>query len=352
VLRHQHEPQPKETIAMTIFPTSDDPIPFKPRFLWRSGELVAWDAATIHVTSIGHASVSSVFEGIKAYWNADEEELFVFRLEEHIDRFLDSIRLVRLRNRFSRDEIIEAVLTLLRANETRADVYIRPWIYATGLVREMMMPPDNDAELVIDTWWFNSRMLTERACTAMITSWARIDESSMPPRIKAFSNYHNGRLGIIEARTRGADWPIFLNRNYKVTEGPASCIGMIKRGVFYTPPLTSGILDSITRSTFLTLIPEMLGIPVVERDIDRTELYLADELFFLGTGWEVLPIGEVDGMKIGDGSMGRYTRQLDRAYHDLVRGKTASHPEWRRALYDESRGSELRRVAAWNPKRG
>lgn len=317
---------------MTIFPTTTD-VPFKPQYLWRSGEIVPWDSATIHVSSIGHASVSSVFEGIKAYWNAEEEELFVFRLAEHIDRFLDSIKLVRLRNRLSGDEIVQAVLDLLRANETRADVYIRPWVYATGLVREMMMPPDNDAELVIDTWWFNSRMLTERSCRALITSWARIDESCMPPRIKAFSNYHNGRMGIIEARTRGADWPIFLNRNYKVTEGPASCVGMIKRDQFITPPLTSGILDSITRRTFLDLIPEALGIPVVERDIDRTELYLADELFFLGTGWEVLPIVEVDGMPIGSGAMGDYTRELDRAYHDVVRGTTDRHPEWRSAVH-------------------
>ena len=327
---------------MTIFPTTDD-VPFKPRHLWRNGEIVEWSSATIHVTSIAHASVSSVFEGIKAYWNEEEEELYVFRLAEHIERFMDSIRLVRLRTKYSAEQIERAILDLLKANETRADVYIRPWIFATGLVREMMMPPDNDAEVVIDTWWFNSRMLIERGCRAMITSWSRIDESSMPPRIKAFSNYHNGRLGIIEARQRNAEWPIFLNRNYKVTEGPASCVGMIRRGAFVTPPLSSGILDSITRRTFLEMIPETLGLRVEERDIDRTELYLAEELFFLGTGWEVLPILEVDGMQIGDGKMGRYTRMLDRAYHDVVRGLTPSHPEWRAAVHGAA-SSRLSRV--------
>lgn len=321
---------------MSIFPTTSE-VPFTPRYLWRNGAVIPWESATVHVSSIGHASVSSVFEGIKAYWNSGQEELFVFRLEDHIDRFMESMRLVRLQNRHSRDEIIDATLDLLRANHTRADVYIRPWIYATGRVREMMVPAGNDAELVIDTWWFDSRMLEERGCHSVVTSWTRIDEGSMPPRIKAFSNYHNGRMGIIEARSRGAEWPIFLNRNSKVTEGPASCIAMIRRGELVTPPLTSGILDSITRRTLLALAPAVLGIPVVERDIDRTELYLADELFYLGTGWEILPILKVDDLEIGDGTMGTLTKKLDRAYHDVVRGITPGWREWRTGTYGASR---------------
>jgi branched-chain amino acid aminotransferase len=325
---------------MTIFPLTAD-VPFTPRYLWRNGELVPWSSATVHVSHIGHASVSSVFEGIKAYWNADEEELFVFRLEEHIERFIESIRMVRLNNRHSAGDIVDGVLELLRANETRADVYIRPWVYASDLVREMMVPADTDCDLVIDSWWFSSRMLTERGCRALISSWTRIDESSMPPRIKAFSNYHNGRLGVMEARQRGADWPIFLNGNGKVTEGPASCMAMIRRGQFVTPPLTSGILDSITRRTVLDLVPEVLDIPVIERDIDRTELYIADELFFLGTGWEILPILEIDGMKVGDGAMGRRTRMIDRAYHDAVRGIEFDH-EWRTKVWADVSASHER----------
>jgi branched-chain amino acid aminotransferase len=318
---------------MSIFPTTTD-VPFKPRFLWRNGELVPWQSATVHVSSIGHATVSSVFEGIKAYWNPAEEELFVFRLRDHIDRFADSMRLVRLHSRFDGADIVEGILELLRANDTRADVYIRPWVYASSLVREMMVPADTECDVVIDSWWFNSRMLTERGCRALVSSWTRIEESSMPPRIKAFSNYHNSRLGIMEARARGADWPVFLTRTGKVTEGPASCIAMIRRGELITPPLTSGILDSITRQTVLSLVPEVLGIPVVEREIDRTELYLAEELFFMGTGWEILPIVEIDSLTIADGTMGPRTRLIDRAYHDVVRGTVATwHPEWRAGVW-------------------
>jgi branched-chain amino acid aminotransferase len=320
---------------MSIFPTSSD-VPFQPRFLWRNGRLESWSSATVHVSYVGHASISSVFEGIKAYWNGEKEELFVFRLDDHIDRFVESIRLVRLHNRFARDEMISAVLELLRANDTRADVYIRPWVYASSLVREMMVPAGTDCDLVIDSWWFQSRMLAERGCRALVSSWSRIEEASMPPRIKAFSNYHNSRLGIMEARSRGAEWPVFLTREGKVTEGPASCIAMIRRGQFVTPPLTSGVLDSITRQTLITLVPEVLGIPVVERDIDRTELYLADELLFMGTGWEVLPIVEIDGFTVGNGAMGPRTRKLDRAYHDVVRGVTNSHAAWRESVWSSS----------------
>lgn len=318
---------------MTIFPTTEN-VPFKPRYLWRNGELVPWNDANVHVTHIGHASVSSVFEGIKAYWNEEDGQLYVFRLREHIERFADSIRMVRLDTPYGIEAVIGGVLDLLRANETRADVYIRPWIYATEHVREMMVAAGTPCDVVVDTWWFQSRMLTERGCRAIVTSWTRIDETSMPPRIKAFSNYHNGRLGVMEARARGAEWPIFLNRNAKVTEGPASCLGMIRRGEFVTPPLTCGILDSITRRTIITLVPEVLGIPVVEREIDRTELYVAEELFFMGTGWEVLPIVEVDGLRVGDGTMGPRTRGLDRAYHDVVRGNAARwHDEWREPVF-------------------
>jgi branched-chain amino acid aminotransferase len=319
---------------MSIFPVTDN-VPFKPRYLWRNGALEPWQSATVHVSSIGHASISSVFEGIKAYWNDEREELFVFRLEEHIERFMESIRLVRLGNRFSAGEIVDAIVALLRANETRTDVYIRPWIYASSLVREMMVPAGTECDLVIDIWWFQSKMLLDRGCRSLVSSWTRIEESSMPPRIKAFSNYHNSRLGIMEARARGAEWPIFLNREGKVTEGPASCIAMIRRGEFITPPLTSGILDSITRRTLMTLVPEVLSLPVVEREIDRTELYLADELMYMGTGWEVLPIIDVDGMAIGSGAMGPRTRQLDRAYHDVVRRVTDSHGEWRHPVWSE-----------------
>ncbi len=297
------------------------------RYLWRNGELVPWSEATVHVTAAGHASVSSVFEGIKAYWNPQHEELYVFRLREHMQRMVESLKLVRLGTTYSLDAMIGGVLDVLKANEIRRDTYIRPWVFASGIVREQMVPLDAPTEFVIDTWPFASRMLTDRGCRASVSSWTRISDNSMPPRAKVFSNYHNGRLGILEARIKGFDWPIFLNDRFKVTEGPGACLAMIRGGKVITPAVTSGLLESITRSTLLSLLPEM-GIPVVEREVDRTELYLADEMFYMGTGWEILPVLDVDGTRVGEGRMGPLTQAIDRAYHDLVRGSATSHVEW------------------------
>lgn len=303
-----------------------------PRYLWRNGQVVSWADSTAHVTSVGHASVSSVFEGIKAYWSPRHEELFVFRLRDHMVRMMESLKIVRLGTEYSVDEMVDAVLALLRANQTRRDTYIRPWVFARGVIREQMVPPDAPTEFVIDTWPFNSKMLTERGCRACISSWTRISDNSMPPRAKVFSNYHNGRLGIVEATVKGFDWPIFLNDRFKVTEGPGACLALVRGGRLVTPTVSSGLLDSVTRATILTLAQE-LEIPAVEREVDRTELYIADEMFYLGTGWEILPVVEVDGTRIGDGRMGPMTRRIEQAYHDLVRGATAAHEDWRAPVW-------------------
>lgn len=303
-----------------------------PRYLWRNGQVVSWADSTAHVTSVGHASVSSVFEGIKAYWSPRHEELFVFRLRDHMVRMMESLKIVRLATEYSIDEMVDAVLALLRANQTRRDTYIRPWVFARGVIREQMVPPDAPTEFVIDTWPFNSKMLTERGCRACISSWTRISDNSMPPRAKVFSNYHNGRLGIVEATVKGFDWPIFLNDRFKVTEGPGACLALVRGGRLITPTVSSGLLDSVTRATILALAQE-LEIPAVEREVDRTELYIADEMFYLGTGWEILPVVDVDGTRIGDGRMGPLTRQVEQAYHDVVRGAISAHAEWRAPVW-------------------
>jgi branched-chain amino acid aminotransferase len=149
----------------------------------------------------------------------------------------------------------------------------------------------------------------------------------MPPRVKAFSNYHNGRLAVIEARENGHDWPILLNDRHQVSEGPGACIALVRDGVVVTPSLTSGVLESVTRASALTLLGE-LGVPAIEREVDRTELYLADELFFMGTAWEILPITGVDGLRVGDGAPGPVTERLAEAYTRVVRGQSDRHPEW------------------------
>lgn len=298
-----------------------------PEWIWRNGELVPWERATVHVNAVGHASVAAVFEGIKAYLAGDGTRLRVFRLDEHIERLYASARLCRLRLPYPPERLREAVLELLRANRYREDVYIRPWAFPAGLVREQLLPADVACEVVIDSWPFTSHLRQPRGCRAAVSSWLRVSDAAMPPRAKAFSNYHNGRLATIEARANGHDWPILLNERHKVSEGPGACVALVRGGTVCTPALTSGVLESLTRASALTLLREA-GYPVEEREVDRSELYLAEEVCYLGTAWEILPVRSVDGLVIGDGTAGPVTAHLEQMYAAVVRGESAEHPEW------------------------
>jgi branched-chain amino acid aminotransferase len=190
-----------------------------------------------------------------------------------------------------------------------------------------MVPADVDCEVVVDCWPFKSALEAERGCRAAVSSWLKVPDVSMPPRVKAFANYHNARLAAVEARENGHDWPILLTDQHKVSEGAGACVALVRDGLVITPSVTSSLLESITRATVLTLLQEM-GVEAVERDVDRSELYIADEVFFMGTGWEILPVTFVDGLQVGDGSPGPITTRLQRAYARLVRGQSPHHGEW------------------------
>ncbi|MFJ2742613.1 branched-chain amino acid transaminase [Streptomyces sp. NPDC087440] len=298
-----------------------------PAWIWRSGELVPWDRATVHVNAVGHASVAAVFEGVKAYLAADGERLLVFRLEEHLRRLLDSARLCRLTLPYTTDQLRAAVVELLTANDYRQDAYLRPWAFPGGVIREQMVPAGTVCEVLVDSWPFSSALETGRGCRAAVSSWLRVGEASMPPRAKAFSNYHNGRLAMMEARENGHDWPVMLNERHKVSEGAGACIALVRDGVVTTPSLSSGVLPGVTRDTALTLLRD-LDLPVEEREVDRSELHLADEIFFMGTAWEILPVTTIDGLTVGDGTPGPLTRRLSQAYGRVVRGLDERYAHW------------------------
>lgn len=303
-------------------------------FLWRNGDFIPWEDAMIHVNSVGHASVAAIFEGIKAYWNEKEEELYVFRLTEHLRRFLASIKMVRYGFDYTLEDLHSAVLGLLRKDEYRQDVYIRPYVFQAGIVRELLQAePGKPTELIIDSWPFTSYCDPEHALDVCVSSWTRIADNVLPPRLKCFSNYHNGRLAAMEATVSGYDWPILLDGQGKVTEGPGACLAMVRDGTVITPPITSSILESITRDSVGTIVHDVLGMRVEERTIDRTELYLADELFFLGTGWEIMPVRSVDRLTVGAGAVGRVTQEIRVAYADIVRGTDRRYPEWRTPVW-------------------
>ena len=303
-------------------------------YIWRNGKIIPWKEATIHVNSVGHASVAGVFEGIKAYWNGKKEQLLVFRLSEHMQRFVQSIRMVRFAFDYSVSNLNNAVLELLKANKYKRSVYIRPYIFQKGMVRELLQAvPGKPVELIIDSWPFQVYQDPSLSLNVGVSSWVRIADNVMPARLKAFSNYHNGRLAAMESQAGGYDWPILLDSTGKVTEGPGACLLLVRDGKIIAPPITSGILESVTRDTVKVLVEEELEIPFIERVVDRTELYLAEEVFFVGTGWEIKPVASVDRIVVNDGKVGRITSQIQKLYKQVVLGELSQYNRWLTPVY-------------------
>ncbi|MDI3339910.1 MAG: branched-chain amino acid transaminase [Sphaerobacter sp.] len=299
-----------------------------PKYLWWNGRQMPWEDATIHVTELGWSTVGAIFEGIRAYWNPEQGEAYIFRLREHMVRFSQSMKLVRLRQDYPTEQLIEAIIQLVRDNNHREDVYIRPLAYRSGGGKSLSGFSD-EASILINTRPNPSHLLTGMVQHACVSSWTRISDTVMPPRVKNMSNYRNGQLAAMEAATNGYDTAILLNAQGKVAEGPGACLMLVRNGRLITPDVTSSILESITRDALITMAREDLGIEVIERPVDRTELYIADEVFFCGTAAEITPIVSVDRYPVGDGTPGPITRRLEQLYHDVLRGIDPRHAEWR-----------------------
>lgn len=299
-----------------------------PTYLWWNGERMRWEDATVHVTAIGWSAVSAVFEGIRAYWNADQQELHVFRLPEHMRRLRQSMKMIRLEETVSMEVLTEASLDLLRANDTREDTYIRPLVYRGGSGKGFSSW-GGTTEILINTNPNPSHLLNGRLVTACISSWTRISDNVMPPRIKNVANYRNGQLAGMEAGLNGFDVALIMNNQGKVAEGGGACFMMVRDGKLITPDVTQSILESITRDSLIQLARDEMGLEVIERPVDRTELYICDELFMCGTAFEITPIKSVDHYDVGAGELGPITRRLEELLDDAFRGKTGMRPEWR-----------------------
>jgi branched-chain amino acid aminotransferase len=300
-----------------------------PKYMWWNGELVPWENATVHVTQMHWTAVSAIFEGIMSYWNEEEEELFVFRLDGHLKRFVRSQKMMRMRPDYTVEQLTDAITGLLRANESRTDTYVFPYAYPAGggRFRSFSASEPGAAEVQITTRASASHLLSGKMSHACVSSWTRIPDNVMPPRIKNIANYRNGGLAGAEASINGYDTAILLNTAGKVAEGPGACIMMVRDGQLITPTVTDSILESITRAAIIELARD-LGVEVVERTIDRTELYIADEVFFCGTAAEITPVASVDRYTVGNGALGPITAQLEQTLHDIMRGKSSRYASW------------------------
>lgn len=300
------------------------------RKIWFKGDIVDSDMAMVNVLSPTSQFGLNVFEGIRGYWNEKDQQLYIFRLSEHLQRLFISCKLIGIRCPYSVEDLTNYLLETIRVNDYREDIAIRMTLFVDG---EGTWSATETVEMFIAPVRKSRANFADlKGYAACISTWERISDNCLPPRVKAGANYINGRYGHLEARRNGYDLPIFLGNTGKVSEGAGSCIFMIRGNELITPPLTSSVLESITRETIIDLASRS-NIDVVVRDIDRTELYLADELFLCGSAAEITPIVSVDRIDVGSGIPGSVTRLLLKAYFDSVDNVGNMFSNWVTSVY-------------------
>jgi len=294
------------------------------------GEVIPFADAKISIATHALQYGTGVFEGIRAYWNAAQEQLFAFRLREHFERMERSCRIMRLALPGTADDLASLAIDLLRRNELRADTYIRPLAYKAARSLKVALQGLRDGFAMYACPL--GAYLPLGGLAAHTTSWQRIADGAIPARGKLSGSYINTALAVDEAHDFEADEAVFLTADGHVAEGGGANLFMVRDGILFTPPVTADILEGITRDCVMTLARE-LGLTAIEREIDRTELYVCEELFFCGTGAQVAPCVRLDGRPVGDGRIGPIGRAIGERYFAIARGDDPAHAEWRTPVY-------------------
>ena len=307
-----------------------------PNFVCYNGRVVPYSEVKLGVLTHALNYGTAVFGGIRAYWNEDEKQLFVFRPRDHFRRFVQSASLLCMNLRTSGDDLLKGLLELIRTEGHEEDLYIRPLAFYSDEIIGVRLH-DLTAEVSIVALPFGTYNKNEESMHVTISSWRRVDDNSIPARGKIAGAYVNSAFIKTDAVRAGFDEAIVLNADGHISEGSAANFVMLRNGVFATPPITANVLEGITRRTVIQLIRDELNMEVQEREIDRTEVYLADEAFYCGTGAQISAITAVDHRPIGTGKLGDATARLRKLYFDVVRGKVAKYRDWCYPVYELSR---------------
>ena len=305
----------------------------KADFVWMDGEIVPWADATVHVSGDTVLRGANVFEGERAYWSEQDNQLYLFRHAEHLKRLHQSCKVMRMTIPFTDAEITEGAIALIRRHGWRGSVHFRPVVYFGEGEPHAFLPDEIKTGVFILAYSRPSPPTMFTGIRSCVSTWRRNSDMASPSRVKAAANYHNARLAQVEAKLNGFGMPIMLNGAGKVSESPGSCLMMVRNGRVITPPVTADILESITRETLIQLIADRFGLAVQERDIDRSELYICDEAFFCGSGQEVQPIIEIDHYLVGDGKVGPLTSAIQKLYFEVVKGEHAQYRHWLTPVY-------------------
>ena len=302
------------------------------RRIWYKGEILNVNDAKINILAPTSQFGLNVFEGIPCYWNDELKQLYAFRLEDHYERLLRSAKLIQFDHKYTKEDFEKALIDVVKANEYEENLSVRQTLFIDGFGSwgsdgpvEMFVAPIPRGS--------TSSEYNKKGLHCCVTSWRTITDENLSPRIKCGANYINSRVGQREALRNGYDTCIFLNDVGKVAEGPGSCLFIVKDNMLVTPRLTDSVFYSITRDTIIRLAKEDLNLPVAERTIDRTELYLADEAFLCGSAMEVTPIYSIDRYPIGTGKQGEITKLVHSSYLNCVRGELEDRRSWLTSRY-------------------
>ena len=298
-------------------------------YIWFDGKFLTHDKAKVPVTTHAIHYGTSIFEGIRAYKN--EENLFIFRLNEHVKRFRNSGKYYNISLRFSDNEIKKAIINLCRKNKIKKSCYIRPFYFVGQYGINLHVTKKAPTHVAIFSFPFGD-LFNKNGITSCISIWRKFSDASTPTQAKMGGNYLNSILATQDAKNRGFDEAILLDKNGYVSEAPGENIFIIKNNTLFTPPLSSSALDGITRRSILTFSKD-LGLKTKIKNITKEELKSANEVFLSGTAAEITPIIQIDKKKISSGKIGNLTKTIMEKYHDIVMNKSKKYSKWVTPVY-------------------
>ena len=302
------------------------------RLIWIGGKIVPVAEATVNVLSPTSQFGANVFEGIRCYWSEQDQQLYAFRLADHYKRLQNSIKILRFNSPYSTSDFQQGLVDVVKANGYREDIAVRQTVFVDGIggtwnscepINMFIAPIAKPFQKIQD----------KAGLRCQVSSWERISDRNLSPRAKVGANYINSRMAYLEARENGYDTALILNNQGRISEGPGACLFMVRDNKLITPPPTASVLESITRDTIIRVAAELLGIETLERDIDRTELYICDEAFLCGSAMEITHITNIDGLAVGDGKLGKITQDLSNIYHQIITGQLSQYKDWLTPIY-------------------
>ena len=292
------------------------------------GQIVSAKDANVNIMTHALHYGTAVFEGIRGNWNDDEQKMFVFRMHEHYVRLLQGAKMLMMDIPYSADDLCDITIDLIKKSQYKQDLYIRPLVYKSEELVANLKLQELGSDFALMMVPFGAYLESDGALRCCTSSWRRVDDTIIPPRVKISGHYVNSILAKTEATLAGFDEAIMLTQDGYVSEGSGENLFLINQNTLVTPPVSDNNLTGITRDSAIKIAKEELGLQILERRIRRSELYFADEVFLTGTAAHIQSIGQLDNRDIGDGLPGKISTQINEVYQSAIRGNNSKYRNW------------------------